>query len=148
VIVFLTWLYLSAYVLLLGAEVNAELERQTMADTTVGPPMPIGQRGASVADHLAGSDGTIAKDRSNSGPSRGPELVAAGFTSRGASVLGLERAGKLPVILTTVGLAALRREGRAGLGVLLLGIGGGIAWLGRRSGDRPTKGAADRISRE
>ena len=148
VIVFLTWLYLSAYVLLLGAEINAELERQTMADTTVGPPMPIGQRGASVADHLAGSDGTIAKDRSNSGPSRGPELVAAGFTSRGASVLGLERAGKLPVILTTVGLAAFRREGRAGLGVLLLGIGGGIAWLGRRSGDRPTKGAADRISRE
>jgi len=50
VVVLLTWFYLSAYVLLLGAEINAELERQTRADTTVGEPEPIGQRGANAAD--------------------------------------------------------------------------------------------------
>lgn len=36
VIVFLTWLYLSAYILLIGGELNAELEKQTLCDTT-GP---------------------------------------------------------------------------------------------------------------
>ncbi len=50
VVVLLTWLYLSAYVLLLGAEINAELERQTKADTTTGPAQPIGERGAHAAD--------------------------------------------------------------------------------------------------
>lgn len=53
VVVLLTWLYLSAYVLLLGAELNAECEHQTASDTTVGPSQPIGQRGALVADTVA-----------------------------------------------------------------------------------------------
>jgi membrane protein len=34
VIVFLTWLYLSAYILLMGAELNSELEKQTSCDTS------------------------------------------------------------------------------------------------------------------
>ncbi len=50
VVVLLTWLYLSAYVLLLGAEINAQLERQTVADTTVGEPEPMGERRAHAAD--------------------------------------------------------------------------------------------------
>ena len=137
VIVFLTWLYLSAYVLLFGAEINAELERQTKADTTVGPPMPIGERGASVADQVAEMKEAPAADHRNISPSRKTDLVTAGLTSRGAPLIGLERAGKLPVILTTVGLAALRREGRAGLGIALLATGGAWAWLGRSRSDRP-----------
>jgi membrane protein len=44
------WLFLTAYVVLLGAELNAELERQTKADTTEGPPKPLGQRHARAAD--------------------------------------------------------------------------------------------------
>lgn len=56
VVVLLTWLYLSAYILLLGAEINAELERQTRADTTVGEPEPMGQRGAHAADTLPGDE--------------------------------------------------------------------------------------------
>jgi membrane protein len=40
---------------LLGAELNAELELQTRQDTTVGPPQPLGHRGAYVADHVARS---------------------------------------------------------------------------------------------
>ena len=45
-------LYLSAYGLLLGALVNAELERQTAADSTPGPDRPIGARGAVLADSV------------------------------------------------------------------------------------------------
>jgi membrane protein len=40
---------------LLGAELNAELELQTARDTTPGPPKPMGRRGAFVADHVAES---------------------------------------------------------------------------------------------
>jgi len=50
VIGFMTWVWLSVTVILLGAELDAEMERQTKCDTTVGPPKPIGQRGATVAD--------------------------------------------------------------------------------------------------
>lgn len=56
VIVLLLWLYLSSYVILLGAEINSEMEHQTERDTTVGPPLPMGQRGAWVADHLPGQE--------------------------------------------------------------------------------------------
>ena len=64
IIVLLTWLWLSAYVVLFGAEINAELERQTRADTTEGRPQPMGQRGATAADTLGEStDKSIELDR-------------------------------------------------------------------------------------
>lgn len=50
IVILLLWLYLSATATLLGAELNAELERQTGKDSTAGPPEPRGQRGAFVAD--------------------------------------------------------------------------------------------------
>ncbi len=46
------WLWLTVLLVLLGAALNAELERQTTADSTVGPPRPVGQRGAVVADSV------------------------------------------------------------------------------------------------
>jgi membrane protein len=54
VIVLLLWLFLTCYIVLLGAEINAEAERQTARDTTIGEPRPMGQRGAVVADSLPG----------------------------------------------------------------------------------------------
>jgi membrane protein len=51
--IFLLWLYLSAFVVLLGAEINSEMEHQTAEDTTVGPDRPMGFRGAYHADHVA-----------------------------------------------------------------------------------------------
>lgn len=53
IVIFLTWIYAAAYALLLGAELNAELEHQTDRDSTVGPEAPVGSRQAWVADHVA-----------------------------------------------------------------------------------------------
>jgi membrane protein len=50
IVVFLMWLFLSAYGVLLGALLNAEIERQTFCDTTTGPTRTAGQRGAVLAD--------------------------------------------------------------------------------------------------
>jgi len=50
VIVLLLWLFLTCYIVLLGAEINAEAELQTACDSTTGEPQPMGQRGAVVAD--------------------------------------------------------------------------------------------------
>ncbi len=47
------WFYVTAYVVLVGAELNAELELQTAEDTTAGGIQAIGARGAYVADHVA-----------------------------------------------------------------------------------------------
>jgi membrane protein len=52
VVVLIMWFYLGGYAVVLGAEVNAEMEHQTAVDTTKGPPKPMGQRGAYVADTL------------------------------------------------------------------------------------------------
>ncbi|MFW6067179.1 MAG: YihY/virulence factor BrkB family protein [Myxococcota bacterium] len=52
VAVLLLWFFVSAFVVLLGAEVNAEAERQTEEDTTTGDPRAIGTRGAHAADTL------------------------------------------------------------------------------------------------
>jgi membrane protein len=52
VVVFMTWLWLSATIVLLGAELNSELEHQTARDTTRGPEKPMGVRGARMADSV------------------------------------------------------------------------------------------------
>jgi membrane protein len=46
------WLWITAFIVLLGAEINAEAEQQTVRDTTVGEPEPLGSRGAVKADNL------------------------------------------------------------------------------------------------
>lgn len=52
VIVLLLWFYLTGFIIILGAEINAEMERQTTRDTTTGPREPMGRRGAYAADTL------------------------------------------------------------------------------------------------
>ncbi|UWQ21133.1 YihY/virulence factor BrkB family protein [Jannaschia sp. W003] len=52
VVVMLMWMWISAYVILMGAELNSEIEAQTARDTTTGPREPMGYRGAVKADEL------------------------------------------------------------------------------------------------
>jgi membrane protein len=148
VVVLLTWMYLSSYVLLFGAEMNSELEHQTAKDTTAGAPVPLGQRGAWAADNVAGGEGAgptpgdqadvvpqpqpaPAPPAEPPKPSRSGELVAARATSRAARVAGLRKVGLFSSVLSTAGLALLRRRGRAGAGAALLATAAGISLLGR-----------------
>ncbi len=62
IIVLLTWIYLSAYALIFGAELNSEIEHQTAKDSTTGKPLPLGKRGAWAADHVATDDEPDRKD--------------------------------------------------------------------------------------
>lgn len=55
VIGFMIWVWLSISILIVGAELNAEMEHQTAVDSTTGAPLPMGERGAYMAD-------TVAKD--------------------------------------------------------------------------------------
>ena len=49
---FMVWLWISAVIVLLGAQLNAESEHQTSRDTTEGLAKPMGSRGAMMADHV------------------------------------------------------------------------------------------------
>jgi membrane protein len=53
VVGFMTWIWISAMVVLTGGEVDAEMEHQTVRDTTIPPRRPLGQRGAVKADTVA-----------------------------------------------------------------------------------------------
>jgi membrane protein len=53
IIILMFWLYLSAVIVLIGAELNTEMELQTAKDTTAGPSRPMGERDAHAADHVA-----------------------------------------------------------------------------------------------
>lgn len=52
IVVVMLWLFITAYVIIAGAELNAELERQTAVDSTTGPSRPLGDRDAYAADTL------------------------------------------------------------------------------------------------
>jgi membrane protein len=77
IILLLTWIYLSAYALIFGAELNSEIEHQTAKDSTTGPPQPMGGRGAWAADHVAKDD---EPDRSEA-----PSMAEAGPDAPGSS---------------------------------------------------------------
>jgi membrane protein len=69
---FLLWTWLSVQIILMGAELNAEIEHQTAIDTTTGAPRALGDRGAVVADTI--------------GPKRGNPAALA-FTLKHAEAL-------------------------------------------------------------
>jgi membrane protein len=56
VVALLTWMYLSAYAFVVGAELNSEIEHQTAKDSTTGSPLRMGERGAWAADNVATDD--------------------------------------------------------------------------------------------
>ena len=58
IVILLMWLWLSLVAVLLGAEINAEMEKQTVKDTTTGPEKPLGRRDAVKADLRTPSSST------------------------------------------------------------------------------------------
>ena len=63
VIILMLWFNLTSFIVLLGAEINSELEHQTAKDTTVGESRPLGERNAYHADHVAKPKGSERKTR-------------------------------------------------------------------------------------
>ena len=51
----MVWIWLSVVIVLLGAELNAEMEHQMVTDSTQGAPLPLGSQGANMADHVGAS---------------------------------------------------------------------------------------------
>jgi membrane protein len=58
----MTWMWMSAIIVLCGAELNSEIEHQTVRDTTVGHPKPLGARGAQMADTVGRSVPPVSKE--------------------------------------------------------------------------------------
>ncbi len=133
VVVMLTWMYLSSYILIFGAELNAELEHQTARDTTTGAERPLGSRGSWVADHVAGDKVERAAPAESHRRQHGlaAELAASRATARAAQVAGLGKAGLVTSASATLGLRLLRKRGSARAGFALLGASALVAWLTR-----------------
>jgi YihY family inner membrane protein len=113
VVILLTWLWLSAYVFLLGAELNSELEHQTTRDTTTGEAAPMGLRGAAVADTVAMTD-TSAEALS--------PAATGGVGVLAAAHLGGVHGGVPASLLALAGLRSIRRGSPvAGLGLIAVG---------------------------
>lgn len=150
VVILVTWLYLSAYVFLFGAELNSELEHQTEKDTTAGAERPLGARGAWSADHVAGTDapekpggGDVSPPQSNEvrpDPSpAAPEpaesdhpYVVSRVSARAGRLAGGAKVGMITSALSTVGLSMLRRKGREGAGAALLATAVGLSLWKRK----------------
>ena len=148
VVVLLTWLYLSSFVLLFGAEFNSEIEHQTARDTTEGAPQPLGERGAWSADNVAGgaergqdpqpeqqqARPVIAVRPQAQEPPRTSAIqayAASRVGARAARLGGAGRIGMVSSLLATAGLGLLKKRGRAGSGAALLATAAGIALLRR-----------------
>ena len=159
VIVLLTWLYLSSFILLFGAEFNSEIEHQTARDTTADRgERPLGARGAWSADHVADgpgdegkegngadeqplSDDPGAREGSSAAPQHsaakseegsGHAYLVARATNRAASLAGLRKVEMISAALSTIGLSLLRKRGRAGVGAALLATAAGLSLLKRK----------------
>lgn len=153
VVILVTWIYLSAYVFLFGAELNSELEHQTAKDTTEGSAKPIGDRGAWSADHVAGSSEPSKPSGGDASPPRpdkavhegkppsltpkpaphsdNEDYVAGRLANRAGTIGGLRNVGMISAVLSTWGLSLLRKRGKAAAGATLLATAAGLSLLRR-----------------
>lgn len=135
VVSFLMWLYVTAFVVLLGSELNAEIERQTAQDTTTGPDTAIGDRGAVMADTCAnGPDDTNDAPEPASPSSYAPAirgailapLFAGTIASRASRHVGDVQIGIIPATLVSLGLTLIGQRHRAGQGFACLALGAAL----------------------
>ena len=141
VVVLLTWLYLSSYVLLFGAELNSEVEHQTARDTTASSgEKPLGQRGAWSADHVAdrttpngsavadeqGDRGIVPRGEGATRASQG--ALRHGYAALGSAGSPAAESDRLPYLTSRVAsragqLACARKIGMISSGLATLGLG-------------------------
>jgi membrane protein len=90
-VAYMIWMWVSAMVVLAGAELNSEIEHQTAVDTTIGPVKPIGERGAVMADTV-GRAFTVSPEQA--------VQISAGFARRQVRyVIGfLRRIARVPLL--------------------------------------------------
>jgi len=153
VIVLVTWLYLSSFILLFGAEFNSEVEHQTARDTTAeAGDKPLGERGAWSADHVADGPGDEGKEggRSDTPISddagarekepvqhpRAPVPVIAGsgrasMSARTASFAPalVRYRGILSAALCALGMSLIARRSKAPTAAALLASAAGLLLL-------------------
>ena len=84
VIMLLTWMWLSAFIVLAGAELNAEIEQQTSEDTTTGAAEPMGQRDAVKADTPPPGQGVPAASSASASGQGAIGVSGAGDDATGA----------------------------------------------------------------
>jgi len=118
VVALLTWIYLSSYIFLFGAELNSEVEHQTAKDTTRGGEKPLGARGAWSADHVA--DG--ADDEGKEGETGEPSALSSDAEGEGA--VGARRSHPHGQVQAAPGSLQPSR-GDGGLSILPQAGGGG-----------------------
>ena len=112
---FMTWIWISATILIIGGELNSEMEHQTARDTTTGPSRPLGERGAIMADHVAGR--SVAPSPANDTPSSRKDAVGGRIqwdTSQSQGVRKRVSLGTLAFALpATLLLAAMQSRSKS-----------------------------------
>jgi membrane protein len=142
VVILVTWMYLSAYVFLLGAELNSELERQTASGSAMSGPVAAASSWS--ADRRANRDqrpaaaaqagpSSFEHAASSQAPSALPSYVIARATNRADQFAGLNKVGMVCAALSTIGLSLLRKRGREGAGAMLVAGAVGLSLLKRRN---------------
>ncbi len=141
VVILVTWMYLSAYVFLVGAELNSELERQTTSSSTSSRPGPA----ANAWSEDPTSHGQPKPAPAQEGPSPSapaPSLqepsvfksyVVSRATNRADQIAGLGKVGMICTALSTIGLSLLQKRGREGAGAMLVASAVGLSLLKRRN---------------
>ena len=165
VVVLVTWMYLSAYVFLLGAELNCAIEKRPLESARGNVTAFHGQAGSRSYDpnsiqrsiinpaaierpkgdrsgmgRLGGAEGSAAgvgEDGpalpANAPPFSMAELYAVSrVTSRSGRLAGIGWVGLIPAVLSSVGLALLKKRGREGLGAVLVASAVGLSLLNRK----------------
>lgn len=141
VVILVTWMYLSAYVFLLGAELNSELEKQIKSRSNLRGPVAAGN--ARSADCTA-----TGNEEAKSAPLQGhpslpvpnaqePSILKSYLIARAANradqIAGLRKVGMICAALSTVGLSLLRKRGHEGAGAVLVAGAVGLSLLKRKN---------------
>ncbi len=146
VVILITWMYLSAYAFLFGAELNSDLERKTERETTEAGPV---EADPGCAQDLEDSkepspSETAISLRTSEIEQQAPDHVlrpansrvrnylAGRMINRAGALVGMEKVGMVSAILASLGLSLMRKRGRGLAGGTLVATAVAVSFLKRR----------------